>query len=294
FGPFLGFWAAFEGAARRGNLAIPAGGMSTEARLRMLANVEATTVCCTPTYALRMAEVAAAEGLELASLPVERLIVAGEPGGNVTATRERIESAWNADCYDHWGMTEVGPLATAVEGDKDALYVLETDCVAEILRREADEPVDAGEVGELVVTNLGRLGSPVLRYRTGDLVRAATTPSPVGLEFLRLEGGVLGRVDDMLTVRGNNVFPSAIEAVVRRFDGVAEYRVVVTESTSLTELRVDVEPAPDADAPSIAREVGRALAETLNFRIAVAAVPADSLPRFEMKGKRVVREQSED
>lgn len=292
FGPFIGFWAAFEGAGRMGNLIIPGGGMSSEARLKTIAETAATVVCCTPTYALRLAEVAADEGIDLAASTVRLIVVAGEPGGNIPAVRDRIEAAWGATVVDHWGMTEIGSLATAAAGDRTGLYVLEADCIAEVLDPQSLVPVAAGELGELVVTNLGRAGSPLIRYRTGDLVRVGTTPSPVGLDLLRLEGGILGRSDDMVTIRGNNVFPTSVEAVVREFEDVAEFRIVIRTVRAMKHLRLELEPASESLADGLPGRIGRAVKDRLNFTAEVVCVPCGSLPRFELKGRRLVREDT--
>src|SRR5260221_9815246 len=176
FGPFLGFWAGFEGANRMGNLCIAAGGMSSSARLNLLLENRATVVCCTPTYALRLAEVAAEQKIDLAASAVRAILVAGEPGGNIPATRRRIETAWGARVVDHWGMTELGPLAIESLDEPGGLYLLETECIAEIIDPQSGETVPDGTEGELVITNLGRVGSPLIRYRTGDRVRAGTAP----------------------------------------------------------------------------------------------------------------------
>src|SRR5262245_39419225 len=204
FGPFLGFWTAFEAAVRRGWMSLPGGGMGTSARLRFLLDHRVTVVLCTPTYALRMAEVAREEGLDLAGSPVRALIVAGEPGGGIPATRQRLETAWGARVFDHSGMTETGPMTAECVANPGGLHVLENHYVAEVIDLKTQKPAPPGELGELVVTNLGRVGSPVLRYRTGDLVRVDPRPCPCGRSLLRLDGGILGRTDDMIYLRGNN------------------------------------------------------------------------------------------
>ncbi|HIK93486.1 MAG TPA: phenylacetate--CoA ligase family protein, partial [Planctomycetes bacterium] len=143
FGPFIGFWAAFEGASRLENFVIAGGGMSTSIRLQAMIENEATVVCCTPTYALRMAEVAAEEGVNLQESSVRMLIVAGEPGGAIPATRSRIESAWDARVIDHWGMTEIASLGVESEDRPGGMYLLETEVIAEIVDPETLEPVAA-------------------------------------------------------------------------------------------------------------------------------------------------------
>jgi phenylacetate-CoA ligase len=288
FGPFLGFWTAFDAAARLGCLCLPGGGLSSAARLGLLLDNEATVVLCTPTYALRLAEVAAEEGIDLARSPVRALIVAGEPGGSIPATRHRIEALWGARVFDHSGMTEVGAVGIECPENPAGLHLLETDYIAEVIEPETGRTVAPGELGELVLTNLGRLGSPVIRYRTGDLVRVDATPCPCGRSLVRLAGGILGRADDMIPVRGNKLYPGALEAIIRRFAEVAEYRMAVDRSSSLAELRVDLEPLPEVDGGDLAERVGRAIAAELLFRADVRVVPPGSLPRFEMKARRLV------
>jgi phenylacetate-CoA ligase len=287
FGPFLGFWTAFEAATRAGFLCIPGGGMTSTARLRFLLEHACTVVFATPTYALHLAELAAKEGIDLARSPVRAVVVAGEPGGNIPATRERIETVWGARVFDHYGMTEVGPVAIESAEQRGTMYLLESEYLAEVLTPGTDTPAPAGEFGELVLTNLGRVGSPLIRYRTGDMVRVSSDPDPVGRTWRRLEGGILGRADDMIHVRGNNLYPGAIEAIVRRFPQVAEYRIVIDHTGPLADLRLEVEPA-SGDGRELADSVGRAVRDELLFRVEVRAVACGSLPRFEMKAKRLV------
>jgi phenylacetate-CoA ligase len=289
FGPFLAFWAAFDAAARSGALCLPAGGLSSTARLQMLRENAATVLCVTPTYALRLADVAKEEGIDLPSSAVRALIVAGEPGGSVPATRRRIEEGWGARVFDHWGMTEVGPLAVECQENPGGIHVLETECIAEILDPISHEPVARGTQGELVITNLGRTGSPLFRYRTGDLVMADPDPCPCGRSLLRLKGGILGRIDDMFTVRGNNVFPASIEAIVREFGEVAEYRVEVETRRSMHHVKITIEPVPDAEVDSLLTRIGRSIRDGLNFQAELTAVPPGSLPRFDLKAQRFVR-----
>jgi phenylacetate-CoA ligase len=284
FGPFLGFWAGFEAVAKLGWPVLPGGGMSSTARLRYMLEHRATAVCCTPTYALHLAEVAAAEGLNLAASHVRLLVLAGEPGGSIPATRRRIEAAWGAKVFDHYGLSEVGPVAFETRDTPGRLLVHTHGFIVEVLDPAGDREVSDGEAGEVVVTNLYRPHAPVIRYRTGDLVR------PVRREGrLYFDGGVIGRADDMIHVRGNNLYPSAIEAVVRRFPEVVEFRLVVDDSGPLADLRIEVEPLPTADGHRVCEAIGRAVRDELLFRTAVVPVPSGSLPRFEMKARRLVR-----
>ncbi len=296
FGPFVGFWAAFEGANRLGNLCLAGGGMTSQQRLRLIADNEATVVCCTPTYALRLAEVAAESGLDLASGSVRMLIVAGEPGGAIPAIRQRIESAWGARVFDHWGMTEIGALGVETVETPGSLSILETESIAEVIdpvTGQAAEPDDAGvRRGELVITNLGRVGSPLIRYRTGDLVETDPTPCPAGRSLLRFKGGILGRADDMITIRGNNVFPSSVEAVLREFDQIAEFRIEVRTVREMHHMQIQIEPAAGlsaAEAGDLKNRAAAAIRDRLNFNAEIELVAEGSLPRFELKGRRFFR-----
>jgi len=291
FGPFIGFWGAFEAASSMGNLSLPAGGMTTAARLRFLLDNEATIVCCTPTYALRLAEVAAAEAIDLANSPVRLIIVAGEPGGSIGPVRARIESAFGARVIDHVGMTEIGAYGVECVENPGGMHVIETEFIAEVID-ESTRPVSTGSIGELVLTNLGRSGSPLIRYRTGDLVRATLDACPCGRCWTRLEGGILGRVDEMLQIRGNNVFPTAVEAIIREFSQVTEFRLSVLDHGGMNELRIEIECNPSSSASadqSVAQTLAYTIRDRLHFRPEIAVVPPGSLPRFEMKAQRVVR-----
>lgn len=291
FGPFIGFWAGFEGANRLGNLCLAGGGMSSQGRLKLIADNQATVVCCTPTYALRLAEVAAEDGIDLAAGSVRMLIVAGEPGGGVPTISARIEAAWGARVFDHWGMTELGALAMECVENPGGMHMLETECIVEIIdpvSGRAAMPDDEGiRRGELVVTNLGRLGSPLIRYATGDLVETDPASCPCGRDLLRLRGGILGRADDMIMIRGNNVFPSTLEAVLRRFDEVAEFQIEVHTDRSMPHLLLRVEPqAGLQDSDRLTQSIEAAVKDALNFHAEVVLVAENSLPRFELKGRR--------
>ncbi len=289
FGPFVGFWSAFDGALALGNFVLPCGGMTTAARIRAIVEHGITFVCCTPTYALRMAEVAETEGVNLSGASVRGLIVAGEPGGNIATTRSRIESAWGARVYDHAGMTEIGPWGFEDAECPEALCVIESEFIAEVIDPATGNNVPEGEPGELVLTNLGRWGSPLIRYRTGDQVLLRRDRTIGGRSFAYAEGGVLGRIDDMLFIRGNNVFPSAVEGIIREFEEVAEFRLTVERRNGLTDLRIEVEHCPEADCGTLARRIETAVRDRLHFRPSVELVEPGTLPRFEMKAKRVAK-----
>jgi phenylacetate-CoA ligase len=291
FGPFLGFWVAFESASRLGCLCMPGGGMPTASRLAVILETGATVLCCTPTYAIHMAEVAAREGIDLSESKVRNVIVAGEPGGSIPATRRRIEELWpGARVVDHHGLTEVGPVSYGCPARADVLHIIESSYIAEIIDPETGQHAPRGVRGELVLTNLGRTGSPLLRYRTGDIVLAdAEDRCQCGSSDMALLGGILGRADDMVVVRGVNVYPGAIENVLREAGGVAEYRVRVWVREGLQELSIEVEPEPSCD-PALAHRIQARLRDALSLRIPVKLAASGALPRFEMKARRWVKE----
>jgi len=291
FGPFLGFWAAFDAGSQIGALCVPGGGMSSPMRLKLRTSVEATVVCCTPTYALHLVEVAAAEGVSLRESPVRVLIVAGEPGGSIPATRKRIEEAWGARVIDHHGLTEVGPVSFECWEAPGFLHLNEARFLCEVLDPVTLEPVPDGTRGELVVTSLGRSASPVLRYRTRDVVVRRSEPCPCGRSWARLEGGIVARDDDMVNVRGVNVYPTAIEAVLREFHEIVEFRSTVSRSHEMRTLSLEIEPVTGlGDGTALAATVGKRLREALGLTVPVRTVEPMSLPRFEMKARRFVVE----
>ena len=292
FGPFLGFWAGFEAGPQIGLHCIPGGGMSSQIRLSMIETIGATVVCCTPTYALRLAEIAEHERRRpLADGTVRMLIVAGEPGGSIPATRERIERSWGARVLDHHGLTEVGPVSFECWDAPGSLHINEAEFIAEVLDLRTGEEVEDGQTGELVLTNLGRTASPAIRYRTGDLVVRRSEPCACGRTWARLEGGILGRADDMVNIRGVNVYPVGIESVVRRLPEVVEFRSVVSRQGSMRSLRLEIEVAPEfEDSNAVASRVAYHLREGLGLSVNVLVVESGTLPRFEMKANRFVVE----
>jgi phenylacetate-CoA ligase len=282
FGPFIGFWSAYEGARRIGALSIPGGGMTSLQRVRAIAFNDISVLICTPTYALRLAEVADEEGIDIANSSVRITIHAGEPGASLPATKGRIEDAWQANCYDHAGATEVGAWGFECQAQA-GVHLNEGEFLCEVIDPNSGEPATEGE---LVITNLDRVGMPVIRYRTGDHVKRNTELCECGRTFHRLEGGVIGRIDDLLIIRGVNVYPSAVENVVRRFPEVSEFAVDVYRRGTLDEMKIRLEvigTEPDA----IADAVTVAIREALGLRVNVELAPHRTLPRFELKAKRL-------
>jgi phenylacetate-CoA ligase len=285
FGPFIGFWSAFDAAIQRGAMVAPTGAMSTIARLELIRSIKATTIFCTPSYALHMVEVAHNNQIDVSHLAVKKIIVAGEPGGSMPSIRNRIESFWNARVIDHSGASEVGPWGFADPAGR-GIYVNEAQFIAEFLSIESGEVAGEGELSELVLTTLGRVGSPVIRYRTGDLVRPTWNDGQPA-NFVLLQGGVLGRTDDMMIIRGVNVFPTSIEQILRGFPEIVEYRMTAYKESSMDQLKIEIE-----DRLENPNRVKTELKIRLGLRVDVECVPLGTLPRFEAKGIRFVDQRN--
>jgi phenylacetate-CoA ligase len=288
FGPFIGFWSANDACLARGCRTVPGGGLSTAARIDLIQAAKCSVLFTTPSYALHLAEEAKQRGFEPAKLGIRKIIVAGEPGGSIDSVRKRIETFYDALLVDHAGATEVGPWGVGT-ADGRALEVIEQEFIAEFLPVSQNEGESSHSQSEsvqshveLVLTSLGRVGVPALRYRTGDLVRPAYNASDSGRN-VRLEGGVIGRVDQMLTIRGVNVIPSSIEAILRDIPSVGEYRLIAYREGERDQLKIEVEDA-EHDPAKIVDLMNR----RLGLRVEVIGVEAGSLFRSVDKAKRFI------
>jgi phenylacetate-CoA ligase len=283
FGPHIHFWATKEGLQEVGAMAVVTGGMTSAQRLQTIADTRATALACTPTYALRLHEVAVEQRMEAALDTIEAVVCTGEPGASLPAVRSAIEEAFGARVYEHAGSSEAGPFGhPCPEGG--GLHVDGSQFACEIVGADL-EPVPPGERGELLVTPLGRTGFPVLRYRTGDVVLNTDEPCPGGHHDRWLPGGIVGRTDDMVVIRGMNVFPSAVEEAVRSVTGSGEFRITFyTERGGMDEIKLEVELADGSRAGRL-QEVMR---HQLGLRIRIVPVAAGVLPRSESKSRRVV------
>ena len=273
FGPFIGFWSAFGGAEKLGALCISGGAMTTEQRVRNMLDVGATVLLSTPTYALRMADVADRIGVNISAAGIRRTIHAGEPGASIPATRDAIEAAYSAEAFDHTGMTELGPTGFSCSA-RDGEHLIESEFIFEVA---AD--------GELIATNLGRWGMPLFRYRTGDRVVVSREPCSCGSPFMKVVGGIQGRVDDMFTVRGVNLFPSQVEDIVRRHRQVTEFVIEHRKERQMDEVTLLIETAGEFATDRLEADLRQALGVRLECRV----VAHGTLPRAELKSKRLVR-----
>jgi len=287
FGPFIGFWAGWEGARHIRALAISGGAQSSAQRIKAIIDYGATVLVCTPTYALHMASEAQKTGIDLSrDSAVKITIHAGEPGASIPSTKKLIEQSWGAKCFDHAGATEVGAFGFQCLSQPAAIHINETEFIAEVIDPLTGAASKEGKQGELVITNLGRVGSPVIRYRTGDLVAPSREACPCGRAFLLLRGGVLGRVDDMVVVRGVNVFPSAVENVIREFPEIEEFRIEIFERQAMREIKLVLELKTGEALRGFRDQVITRVRERIGLRPEIELVSPGTLPRFELKAKR--------
>jgi phenylacetate-CoA ligase len=294
YGSFIGFWGLHYSMEKIGVLNVPGGAQTTEARMRQIISFGATVVASTPTYALRLAQEAHTLGIDLRGSGVERVILSGEPAGSIPQTKALIEREWGAKAFDTAGMTEIGTIMVfECAHQPGGTHIIEDHVIEEVIDPDTLEPVAYGERGERVVTSFGRGTIPLIRYRTGDLVcKVPASTCTCGRGYDIYEGGILGRVDDMKIIRGTNVYPRAIEAIVREFPVVDEFQTVITREGVRDEITLRIElkaDAPDDNWDGLSDTLHNRLAlahEGLNFRIERAG-PGE-LPRFELKAKRTI------
>ena len=239
-----------------------------------------TVLLSTPTYALHLAEIASQENIDLCESTIKTTIHAGEPGASIPETRKRIERAWNAQVIDHAGSTEVGAFGVGdLEGK--GLYVNEEEFIAEVFEPRSTTPAKPDTAGELIITNLGRGGWPVIRYRTGDLVHPIRISSGPMQGRLFLQGGILGRTDEMITVRGVNIYPSVLENLIRSVIGRGEFKIVASTFSEMDQIEIELEGDQMAG-----KSLARKIREKIGLRVDVKPAKMGTLPRWKGKAKR--------
>ncbi|HEX5493266.1 MAG TPA: AMP-binding protein [Mycobacteriales bacterium] len=292
YGSFIGFWGLHYAMEKIGVLTVPGGAQTTESRVRQIVDFGATVVASTPTYALRLAQEAERCGIDLPGSAVRTVVLSGEPAGSIPETKALIERLWGARAYDTAGMTEISTIFMfECDHQPGGAHIIEDHVIEEVVDPATGEQVGYGQLGERVVTSFGRSMIPLLRYRTSDLVRKVpASECGCGRTFDIYAGGVLGRVDDMKLVRGTNVYARAIEGIVRGHEQVEEFQIRISREGIRDEITLRVEAAvSDAGWDEMAEGLGKELAaahEGLRFRVERAE--AGTLPRFELKAKRLV------
>ena len=293
YGSFIGFWGLHNGLEKIGALTIPGGAQTTAQRVKQIRDLGATVVASTPTYALRLAQEAEELGIDLAGGPVHTLILSGEPAGSIPETKALIERRWGARAYDTAGMTEASTIVMFEPAEQPGgCHLIEDHVLEQVIDPETGREVAYGERGERVCTSFGRSTTPLLRYRTSDLVvKVPHTRASSGRTWDLYEGGIIGRVDDMKLVRGTNVYPGAVEAIVRGFDGIEEFQIRISRPGERDEIELLVETLPavdDAGWDLLSGRLGVELADAHEgLRFLVRRAATGELPRFELKAKRL-------
>jgi phenylacetate-CoA ligase len=292
YGSFIGFWGAHYCCEKIGSLVIPGGAQTTEARVKQIVEMGVTTVCSTPTYALRLWQQAQEMGIDLTQSAVNKVILSGEPSGSIPAVKRQLEEAWGAKCGDTAGMTELGTIMIfECSHQPGGTHIIEDHFIEEVVNPETGEPVPYGELGERVVTSFGRGFIPVLRYRTKDMVlKVPYSTCDCGRTGDIYLGGIRGRWDDMKLIRGTNVYPRAVEALIREHDAIDEFQIYIWRNDIRDEITIKVEmkPGREDEWPALSEELAKELAsahEGLHFIIEL--MPPGTLPRFELKAKRL-------
>jgi phenylacetate-CoA ligase len=293
---FVGGLGATAGYQRAGAMVIPAGSQDTERQIDTLFTYGSTVLCGTPSFITHLAEEVRKRGRNPAASTVRSIMMGGEPGASIPATRRRIEALWGARAYDAYGCLEFQPIAgdcTAQAGP----HLAEDFAYAEIVDAETGAAVADGNPGVLVLTHLDKQAGPLVRWWTGDIVVRDSTPCSCGRTHARLVGGVRGRADDMLVVRGVNVFPSAVEELVRATPGLGdEYQLVINASVHdaagfMKSIHVRVEQTDiTADMARLAAQLTQEIKQRLQVGAHVEVLPQGTLARSTHKAKRVVRE----
>ena len=300
FSLYMGSWGTLAGAERLRCKSFPfgAGAPGMTARAAMwLANFKPQAFYGTPSFALHLAEVARAEGFEPRDFGLKLLFFSGEPGASVPGVRDRIRDAYNARVIDCGSMAEMSPFMNVAGSEQSDAGML---CWQDVIYTEVCDPktfrrVPYGQRGTPVYTHLERTSQPMIRLLSGDLTLWVNEPNPCGRTYPRLPNGIFGRIDDMITIRGENVYPSEIDAVlneVREYGG--EHRIIITRERAMDELLVRVEAAPGVfergtgAVASMRSTTGQRLQKVLGLRAVIDIVPPGTFPRTDFKARRVV------
>ncbi|WP_422445694.1 phenylacetate--CoA ligase family protein [Thermoanaerobacterium sp. DL9XJH110] len=279
------------GAQNLGALCIWAGTLPSERLLFILKEFKPTVIWTTPSYAWYLGETARNHGIDPANdLTINRIIVAGEPGGSIHATRNAIENLWNAKVYDFYGISDIFGACAGMCEQRDGLHLAEDHILLEVLDPVTHEPVPDGERGEMVLTTLRKKARPMIRFRTGDIVTCDRTPCPCGRTHARIR--VVGRIDDMFIVRGVNVFPGDIEYIVRGIKELTgEYRITVFTEDHMTKFIVEVEKrrGENVEAKHLAEFVSQTIKARLGVRPKeVKILEEGEIPRATHKARRLI------
>jgi phenylacetate-CoA ligase len=294
YGSFIGFWGAHYGCEKIGALVIPGGAQTTEARIKQIIELGVTTVCSTPTYALHLWQKAREMGIDLAQSKVNKVILSGEPAGSIPAVKKQLEEAWGAKCGDTAGMTEVGTIMIfECAQQPGGTHIIEDHFIEEVISPVTGEPVGYGDLGERVVTSFGRGFIPIIRYRSKDMVlKVPASTCSCGRTWDIYDGGIRGRWDDMKLIRGTNVYPRAVESIIREYAAIDEFQIYLWRKDDIQDeitIRLEIKPEFESEWPTLAQRLGKDLSEAHEgLRFNIERMEYGQLPRFELKARRLV------
>lgn len=289
FNLFVGWWGGQDAARLMRCCVYSGGGMSTDERLQLILDHRITVLMGAPSYLLRMASAAGERGIQPSELTVRKLVCGAEPGGSIPATRRRLEQAWGAEVFDHLGASEVGPWGYECGAHPGGVHICEAFFLMEFVDPETFQPARPGELARLVVTSLEKYTQPVIRWDLKDLVRVAGQACPCGRTFRWVEGGILGRADDLIKIRGVLFSPRGVEDVVRCFEHIREYRVVLSRRGELDELTLKAETALSGSrGDALKQDLVAALRAKTHLRFGIELCPPGSIPSQEVKTQRLI------
>lgn len=291
WGNFAGFWSCYFGARRMGCRVISGGGVDSQGHIKNILRMKPTVLISTPTFALRLAQVAEDMGVDLAESSIKFTYHAGEPGPfALPAMKQQIDAAWGADSGELLGIAEIEAFGPGCP-NRDGVHVNEMAVFSWSMDPDTGEEIPDGEIGENVITSYTYSAQPLLNYRSHDLVRRVSNCS-CGRTWAKFDGVVLGRTDFMVTVRGTNVYQTAVENILGEFDGVSPYyQLILDRIDGNDQMRVEFEPERNIvsdDYATLADALGKRIRDALHVRLEITPVAPDSLPRFDLKTKRII------
>lgn len=301
WGSWIGLWSFYWGARDLGLRIISGGGCGTEERIKQIVKLKPTVVVATPTYLLHLAEVALEMGIDLSESGVRMVAGGGEAGLSIPATRDRISSLWGVGdmVMDAYGVGEALFIGQSCRDWGGGVHVIEDVCHSYVADPDTGVPIlDGDAVGEHVITSYTHFSQPFIKYRTHDLVRRVDRPDHgCGWNFAHLPGVVLGRADFMVTIRGVNVYPTAVENLLGEVEGLSNhYELHITREAGFDRMlvKVEVDPATLADHGELDAKLRAHLRDNLGVRLETEILAAEALPRYELKTKRVFDHRAEN
>nr|NJM01390.1 phenylacetate--CoA ligase [Desulfobacula sp.] len=286
---FVAFWAGHYAAEKLGCEVVPGGVLDTQSRILKIRELKATAMMATPTYVLNMADVAKNKmGIDPATLSINKITCAGEPGAGIPSTKKRMEQAWGAKVFDHSGATEIGAWSYECRKQPCGMHVNEGMFLVEIEDLETGEIIEEpGRKGKMVITALDRIAQPCIRFDSKDIIEWDSETCSCGRSFRLIRGGVLGRADDITKIKGVLISPAAIEEVVRSIDGLGdEFEVIVDKQGDVDRIKLKVELLPEATRLSVENRLKDQLRLKTNLGYLIEYYDYGALPRYEAKAKR--------